>query len=870
MGGKNGGGKNAGGKGASNKGKGKKQQFEGRMRKVETMAARFKAWFTFSCRGFGCKPCHVWKKQKLQQYANQGEDGSEERDDAYPSQPGEAGRASGSKDVNSRGYEGASNKELQRKMSKFSPSPKTKNKGAEAAEAAEQTQIIASSQHDMIEPTNLDLKLAEEQYGDIVTPDFWKADVMTTVIDKLVEQKVTEGDEKHVLRLTKLENGRQTRERSWLEAQIALLHKAGKKSDPANYRPIALLTAGEKILAVIILRRIKDQAYRAMDKRQKGSVRGYSCRHAVFQLIRDMEEAVRTGEVAAYTFIDFKKAYDSLDWDRMRGVLKKLGMPAGLGKIIKGIYDGASLRLKLGRNKRSSRIEQASGIRQGSSLSPLLFVLCLGFAMLQFGKTMQEEKHWTAEEAETFALTWLGFVDDLVTKGRSEEEAQFALQELAAACRFVGLELNTKKTEAMSFGLLPAKRDNEHATMERFYDEEGERGWLVEYDGIDLRPEWKEKARQVHWKTEQGRPTHWLAWDGGRVNCCAYGCKGWVHTDRGEKFRITRLGMKQYVMGERSRFVCPRCGDVLADAKALVHHQGSGFCRIDKTDQQLRQLRIGRRQEERQKVDRGKRPVVPARLSTQDGEVGTVGAFKYLGTLIDNAGRTGGEITRRAGIATSTVGQLRRIWRCRGLRPELKTILYESLVASVALYNAETWTITAADWGVLRRFQLSTLRTVAGAQAWTHTAGEAESHTAEQVEGAQETEEEEDRTSRWELCTRLGIAPIEEAVREKRVVWAAHALRDAGAEGSGERIQREHARKTEWGKQLAADLEHYGLSLAQLQTTEAAAIRELLEHRIAAVPTFVLAAEGGTELDRIQGANVGLLATKLKEQLEGA
>mmetsp|Transcript_17448 Transcript_17448/g.43430 ORF Transcript_17448/g.43430 Transcript_17448/m.43430 type:complete len:575 (+) Transcript_17448:2900-4624(+) len=448
--------------------------------------------------------------------------------------------------------------------------------------------------------------------------------------------------------------------------------------------------------------------------------------------------------------------------------------------------------------------------------------------MLQFGKTMQEERHWTAEEAEKFALTWLGFVDDLVTKGRSEEEAQFALQELAAACRFVGLELNTEKTEAMSFGLLPARKDNEQAMMERIHDEDGEKGWLVEYDGIDLRPEWKEKARQICWKPEYGRPTHWLAWESGRMNCCAYGCKGWVHTDRGQKFRVTRLGMRQYVKGEQNKFICPRCGDVLADARALLHHRGSGFCRVDKTDQQLRQLRIGRQQEEKQKVDRRKKVVVPVQLSTQDGEIGTVGAFKYLGTLIDNAGRTGGEVTRRAGIATATVGQLRRIWRSGQLRPELKAILYESLAASVALYNAETWTITAADWGALRRFQLSTLRTVAGEQEWTHIIGEAESTAAERADGAQEAEEEEDRTSRWELCKRLGIAPIEEAVREKRVAWAAHALRDAGAEGSGERIQRECARKTEWGKQLAADLEHYGLTLVRLQSMEAAAVREVL------------------------------------------
>eukprot|EP00392_Amoebophrya_sp_AT5.2_P014820 g14981.t1 len=213
MGGKNGGGKNASGKGGSNKGKGKKQQLEGRLRKVETMTARLKSWSTFSCKGFGCKPCHVWKKQKLIEYANQGADDSEDRDEAQLLQPGEASRASGSKDANSSGYEGVSDKALQRKMNKFSPSPRTKSKSGDAAdEAAAKSQIIDSTQYD-IEPTNLDMKLVEEQHGDVVTPAFWKADVMTTIIDKLVEQKVMEGDEKHVLRLSKLENGRQTKER---------------------------------------------------------------------------------------------------------------------------------------------------------------------------------------------------------------------------------------------------------------------------------------------------------------------------------------------------------------------------------------------------------------------------------------------------------------------------------------------------------------------------------------------------------------------------------------------------------------------------------------------------------------------------------
>eukprot|EP00392_Amoebophrya_sp_AT5.2_P019652 g20593.t1 len=185
----------------------------------------------------------------------------------------------------------------------------------------------------------------------------------------------------------------------WLEAAITLLHKGGKKADPGNYRPVALLTVGEKLLALVILNRIKDEAYGRIDKRQKGSVRGMSCRHAVFQLLRDMEHAVREEECAIYTFIDFRKAYDSLDWKRMRDILRRMGMPEELGRIVEAVYGGATYALRLGQDRTTDAAKQKSGIRQGSSLSPLLFILCLDFAMRNFCRTMVEEKGWTHEEA---------------------------------------------------------------------------------------------------------------------------------------------------------------------------------------------------------------------------------------------------------------------------------------------------------------------------------------------------------------------------------------------------------------------------------------------------------------------------------------
>eukprot|EP00392_Amoebophrya_sp_AT5.2_P019073 g19784.t1 len=633
---------------------------------------------------------------------------------------------------------------------------------------------------------------------------------------------------------------------SWLEAEIALLHKAGPKAQPGNWRPVALLTVGEKLLGLVILNRIKQAAYKEVDKRQKGSVKGLSCRHAVFRLLRDMERVEREGEEAIYTFVDFRKAYDSVDWSRMPQILLKLGMPPHIVKVVQATNAGARFRLKLGGDKLSGPIKQKSGIRQGSSLSPLEFVLLLGFAMGCFAETM-EKRGWKEEKSAEFGVTWLGFVDDLVVKSKDAAEAREALKELMAACRFVGLEVNVAKTELMTFGLCPKTCNNEDATRERFHQhgDESKQGWMVEYDGAHLREEWKESTKNLQWK-EESKPTHLLVWDGGERNIVRYTEKGWATTERGAKLRLVRLGQKQYVVEGRNKFVCERCGDVLPDGKALKYHQATGFCRPVKTLEQQRQLRVGRYLEEKAKATERKKLLVPIDLQTYSGEkIGTAAAFKYLGTQVSNSASTSAEVARRTGIARTTVRTLRDLWRDATVPRHLKAELYGALVTSVALYNSECWVIPESDWKVLRAFQLATLKVITGEdrRRWHHRQGqdedteeEEDERKAEEAEEAageeiNEDDEEQEWTSRRSLCERTGIVDIETLVREKRVAWAAHAARDHSGEGVFRWIANELRRKTVWGRQLHADLAAYGLQIDILGTMDAKELRQLMHGR---------------------------------------
>ena len=104
----------------------------------------------------------------------------------------------------------------------------------------------------------------------------------------------------------------------WLNSVLCLLYKQkGSVADPNSYRGISLLSSAEKIISLIILTRIKPHLSHIMNKRQAGFCKGKSCRNAVFILLRELEKSILEDKPLIFNFVDFKKAFDSLDWETM-------------------------------------------------------------------------------------------------------------------------------------------------------------------------------------------------------------------------------------------------------------------------------------------------------------------------------------------------------------------------------------------------------------------------------------------------------------------------------------------------------------------------------------------------------------------------
>ena len=79
-------------------------------------------------------------------------------------------------------------------------------------------------------------------------------------------------------------------------------------------------------------------------------------------------------------FIDFKKVYDSVRREVLNNILIEFGIPVTPIRLIKMCLTEMYRRVQVGRNL-SEKFSIRNGLKQGDSLSPLLFNLLLEYAI---------------------------------------------------------------------------------------------------------------------------------------------------------------------------------------------------------------------------------------------------------------------------------------------------------------------------------------------------------------------------------------------------------------------------------------------------------------------------------------------------------
>jgi len=101
-------------------------------------------------------------------------------------------------------------------------------------------------------------------------------------------------------------------------------------------------------------------------------------------------------------------------------------------------------------------------------------------------------------------------------------------------------------------------------------------------------------------------------------------------------------------------------------------------------------------------------------ISVNGNTVESVDSFVYLGILQLWDGQCRPDLTRRIGLACAIMTSLKRIWSDKRLTLDTKLRTYQTLVLSVLLNAADTWTLLSADVRTLDAFHQKCLRQLLG------------------------------------------------------------------------------------------------------------------------------------------------------------
>ena len=99
----------------------------------------------------------------------------------------------------------------------------------------------------------------------------------------------------------------------WTTAAIVPFPKKSDLSNPANYRGISLSPAAVKIYNKLLLNRISPHLEQLLRRNQNGFRKGRSTLPQILAIRRILEECRIGSKTAAMVFVDFSKAFDSIN-----------------------------------------------------------------------------------------------------------------------------------------------------------------------------------------------------------------------------------------------------------------------------------------------------------------------------------------------------------------------------------------------------------------------------------------------------------------------------------------------------------------------------------------------------------------------------
>ena len=157
----------------------------------------------------------------------------------------------------------------------------------------------------------------------------------------------------------------------WKRSVFIPVPKKGSDKECSNYCTIALISHTSKVMLKILQARLQPYVNHELPDVQAGIRKGRGTRDQIASNHWIIEKAREFQKNIYFCFIDYVKAFDYVDHNKLWKILKEMGIPDPLTCLLRNLYAGqeATVRTEHGP---TDWFQIGKGVSQGCMLSPCL------------------------------------------------------------------------------------------------------------------------------------------------------------------------------------------------------------------------------------------------------------------------------------------------------------------------------------------------------------------------------------------------------------------------------------------------------------------------------------------------------------------
>ena len=219
-----------------------------------------------------------------------------------------------------------------------------------------------------------------------------------------------------------------------------LIPKKGNAKECSNYCTIAVISHASKVMFKILRFSLQWYVNHELPGVQAGFRKGRGTRDQIANNRWTIEKAREFQKNIYFCFIDYAKAFDCVDHNKLWKILQAMGIPDHLTCLLRNLYAGQEATVRTGHGT-TDWFQIGKRVHQGCILLPCLFNLYAEYIMRNAGLDEAQAGIKIAKRN----VNNLRYADDTTFMAKSEEELKNLLMKVKEESEKVSLKFNMQK-----------------------------------------------------------------------------------------------------------------------------------------------------------------------------------------------------------------------------------------------------------------------------------------------------------------------------------------------------------------------------------------------------------------------------------------